>query len=339
MMCTVTCSSTTIQSISKMDSPSITSVPALSLQVTTPASLEIKMEVDTTEIKEGKAEIKQDSKTPQCEKGMKVETKQEPADDSSTAGYVKSECFTTRKEGPVSVKVELSTPAASTNDGELPTLASDVKPDVSEAAQPPPKPKPNKKVFKPDELRQALMPTLEKLYRQDPESLPFRQPVDPQLLQIPQWIYRLLNEKLDTGQYQDPWQYVDDLWLMFDNAWLYNRKTSRVYRYCTKLAEVFEQEIDPVMQSLGYCCGRKYVFQPQVLCCYGKQLCTIPRDAKYWSYQNRYTYCQRCFAEIQGDTVTLGDDPTAPQTTIPKDQFEELKNDHLELEPHVLPYL
>jgi len=41
------------------------------------------------------------------------------------------------------------------------------------------------KVFKPEELRQALMPTLEALYRQDPESLPFRQPVDPQLLGIP----------------------------------------------------------------------------------------------------------------------------------------------------------
>ena len=51
---------------------------------------------------------------------------------------------------------------------------------------------------------------------------------------------------------------------------------------------MFEQEIDPVMQSLGYCCGRKYTFNPQVLCCYGKQLCTIPRDAKYFSYQNRY---------------------------------------------------
>ena len=29
------------------------------------------------------------------------------------------------------------------------------------------------------------MPVLEKLYRQDPESLPFRQPVDPVALQIP----------------------------------------------------------------------------------------------------------------------------------------------------------
>lgn len=29
------------------------------------------------------------------------------------------------------------------------------------------------------------MPTLESLYRQDPESLPFRQPVDPMRLGIP----------------------------------------------------------------------------------------------------------------------------------------------------------
>lgn len=29
------------------------------------------------------------------------------------------------------------------------------------------------------------MPTLEKLYRQDPESMPFRQPVDPVMLNIP----------------------------------------------------------------------------------------------------------------------------------------------------------
>ena len=40
-------------------------------------------------------------------------------------------------------------------------------------------------VFKPDELRQSLMPVLEKLYKQDPESMPFRQPVDPVLLGIP----------------------------------------------------------------------------------------------------------------------------------------------------------
>ncbi|XP_048348809.1 CREB-binding protein isoform X2 [Sphaerodactylus townsendi] len=202
---------------------------------------------------------------------------------------------------------------------------------------------PRKKIFKPEELRQALMPTLEALYRQDPESLPFRQPVDPQLLGIPDYFDIVKNpmdlstikRKLDTGQYQEPWQYVDDVWLMFNNAWLYNRKTSRVYKFCTKLAEVFEQEIDPVMQSLGYCCGRKYEFSPQTLCCYGKQLCTIPRDATYYSYQNRYHFCERCFTEIQGENITLGDDPAQPQTTISKEQFEKKKNDTLDPEPFV----
>ncbi|XP_037133556.1 histone acetyltransferase p300 isoform X7 [Syngnathus acus] len=207
-----------------------------------------------------------------------------------------------------------------------------------------------KKIFKPEELRQALMPTLESLYRQEPESLPFRMPVDPQLLCIPDYFDIVKNpmdlstikRKLDTGQYQDPWQYVDDIWLMFNNAWLYNRKTSRVYKCCSKLAEVFEQEIDPVMQRLGYCCGRKLEFSPQTLCCYGKQLCTIPRDAAYFSYQNsspkfgliadRYHFCEKCFNEIQGETVSLGDDPTQPQTSINKDQFEKKKNDTLDPE-------
>ena len=52
-------------------------------------------------------------------------------------------------------------------------------------------------------------------------------------------------------------QFCDDMRLMFDNAWLYNRKTSRVYKYCTKLSEVFESNINVAMRSLGYCCGEK----------------------------------------------------------------------------------
>uniref|UniRef100_A0A8C7D3K9 histone acetyltransferase n=1 Tax=Oncorhynchus kisutch TaxID=8019 RepID=A0A8C7D3K9_ONCKI len=197
-----------------------------------------------------------------------------------------------------------------------------------------------RKIFKPEELRQALIPTLESLYRQDPESLPFRQPVDPHLLGIPDYFdivktpmdLSTIKRKLDTGQYQEPWQYVDDIWVMLNNAWLYNRKTSRVYKYCSKLAEVFEAEIDPVMVNLGYCCGRKLEFSPQTLCCYGKQLCTIPRDAAYFSYQNRYHFCEKCFNEIQGDNVSLGDDPSQPPTSIGKDQFEKKKNDTLDPE-------
>ena len=126
----------------------------------------------------------------------------------------------------------------------------------------------------------------------------------------------LLRNKLVSGVYKDPWEYVNDVWLMFDNAWLYNKKQSKVYKDCMKvnplsyhsvflnfhlvhinnvssaiefqLVKVFEREIDDVMQRLGYCCGRKYVYQPQKLCCYGKDLCTIPRNAIYYHHHNRY---------------------------------------------------
>lgn len=87
------------------------------------------------------------------------------------------------------------------------------------------------------------MPTLEKLYRQDPESIPFRNEVDPVRECVPDYYDIIktpmdlskIKDKLERGMYSDPWEYVDDVWLMFDNAWLYNRKTSRVYRYCTKV--------------------------------------------------------------------------------------------------------
>lgn len=117
------------------------------------------------------------------------------------------------------------------------------KPPISAAAAPVTAKKDCPPLFKPDELRQHLLPTLEKLYKQDPESIPFRQPVDPQALGIPDYFdiikkpmdLSTIKRRLDTGYYTDPWAYVDDVWLMFDNAWIYNKRTSRVYRYCTKV--------------------------------------------------------------------------------------------------------
>ncbi|XP_053577371.1 histone acetyltransferase p300 isoform X2 [Bombina bombina] len=303
--------------------PSVSSTEASSQQpVTEPPVLEVKMEIKQEEEEpelmettvEEKPEVIKSEPAPE-------DCKPEPVDSEEKKEEVKSE-----------VKEE------------------DEKPGSPAQSSPAPAGQSKKKIFKPEELRQALMPTLEALYRQDPESLPFRQPVDPQLLGIPKNASVLqdyfeivktpmdlstIKRKLDTGQYQEPWQYVEDIWLMFNNAWLYNRKTSRVYKYCSKLAEVFEQEIDPVMQSLGYCCGRKLEFSPQTLCCYGKQLCTIPRDATYYSYQNRYHFCEKCFNEIQGESVSLGDDPTQPQTTISKEQFSKRKNDTLDPEQFV----
>uniref|UniRef100_A0A3B5M7E2 histone acetyltransferase n=1 Tax=Xiphophorus couchianus TaxID=32473 RepID=A0A3B5M7E2_9TELE len=280
-------------------------------------------------------DLKAETRTDQQEfeaAGGKIEPKTEAENDSASASVKKEE-----PEGkPEPMEVEEKKPEIKTEPKEEEENGTNGTTSSSPSQS-------RRKIFKPEELRQALMPTLESLYRQDPESLPFRQPVDPMLLGIPDYFDIVKNpidlstikRKLDTGQYQEPWQYVDDVWLMFNNAWLYNRKTSRVYKYCSKLAEVFESEIDPVMQGLGYCCGRKYEFSPQTLCCYGKQLCTIPTGGTYYSYQNRYHFCEKCFNEIQGDSVTLGDDPAQPQTMISKDQFERRKNDVLDPEPFV----
>ncbi|XP_062846671.1 CREB-binding protein-like [Trichomycterus rosablanca] len=49
----------------------------------------------------------------------------------------------------------------------------------------------------------------------------------------------------------------------------------------------------------------------------------------------RYYFCEKCFNEIQGDSVTLGDDPAQPQTMISKEHFERKKNDTLDPEPFV----
>lgn len=55
-----------------------------------------------------------------------------------------------------------------------------------------------------------------------------------------------IKRKLDTAQYQEPWEYVDEVWPVLKKA--NNNQTS---------SEVFEAEIDAIMQGLGYCCGRK----------------------------------------------------------------------------------
>lgn len=44
-----------------------------------------------------------------------------------------------------------------------------------------------------------------------------------------------IRSSLELGEYAGPWNVVDDVLLMFDNAWLYNRKTSKVYKYCSKV--------------------------------------------------------------------------------------------------------
>ena len=198
--------------------------------------------------------------------------------------------------------------------------------------------------FSPEDLRSHLEPVIHKMIACE-DSHPFRQPVDPVALNIldyPSIIKHpmdisTMHNKLLHGEYQTPLQFCDDAWLMFNNAWLYNKKTTRVYKMCTKLSEVFADAIDPIMQTLGYCCGRQYVYLPQVMFCYGNQLCCqIPRDGSYYYYNNpepsrlnlsgdKYTFCSKCFDSVKGDSIFVGDDPAQTLVELPKDAFYQRK--------------
>lgn len=81
----------------------------------------------------------------------------------------------------------------------------------------------------------------------DKDSEPFKLPVNWQLLDIPDYPsivkspidLATIKDKLISGAYSNPWEVVDDFWLMFNNAWLYNKKTSKVYKMCSTVGLVF----------------------------------------------------------------------------------------------------
>ncbi|VDO10763.1 unnamed protein product [Brugia timori] len=206
-------------------------------------------------------------------------------------------------------------------------------------------------VFDANELRNNLKPVVDKLLSME-ESIPFRIPVDPDILGIPDYFdivkkpmdLSTVSRKLDTGEYKNPWDFNDDMWLMFDNAWLYNRKNSKVYKYCNKLSEVFVEEINPVMQKMGYCCGQKLSFTPLALFCYGQSMCTIARDQTYHVYETtstqygvtvseRYTYCTKCFEALPESGISLSENPNDTSNMVPKSKFVQMKNDQIDFEP------
>ncbi|CAH8549489.1 unnamed protein product [Heterobilharzia americana] len=202
-----------------------------------------------------------------------------------------------------------------------------------------------------EELLRHFLQLHEEIYN-DKYAEPFRAPVDPVMLHIPDY-FQVIKEPMDLttirnnledGKYADPWQVVDHFRLMFNNAWLYNKKTSKVYKMCTKLAELFQSRIDQVMQAMGFCCGQDYEYQPQGLYCSSPNLCTISRDATYFVYINndkqiglvcdKYYQCEKCFSEA-GDVIILADEPNQ-SIPIKRELFEKRKNNVKEKEEFVI---
>uniref|UniRef100_A0A915EGW6 histone acetyltransferase n=1 Tax=Ditylenchus dipsaci TaxID=166011 RepID=A0A915EGW6_9BILA len=233
-----------------------------------------------------------------------------------------------------------------------PSTPKDVKPSVAPVRHEPHEEiTVEEKIFDANELRNYLQPIWEKLDKSD-EAIPFRIPVDPEALKIPDYFNIVkrpmdlgtIGEKLNSGKYKNPWEFCDDVWLMFENAWLYNRKNSKVYKWCSKLSEMFVDEINPVMKEMGYCCGQKLSFTPLALFCYGQSVCVIARDQPYYLYESgstqygvtlaeRYIYCQKCFENLPEEGINLSENPNEPPNMAPKSKFQLLKNDQIDLEP------
>ena len=132
---------------------------------------------------------------------------------------------------------------ANASNVDIKPIKTEVKNEVKEEPKPQLTKEQLKVEFSKEELRKALLPPLEKMYNIEPESGPFKFPVDPTALGIPDYFdiiktpmdMTTIKKKLDEGTYTEPWEFVDDVWLMFENAWVYNRKQSRVYKYCSKV--------------------------------------------------------------------------------------------------------
>ena len=111
----------------------------------------------------------------------------------------------------------------------------------------PPREKDKLKVtFSQEELKKALEPFLMRIQNQSSEAEPFLSPVDPELLNLPDYFDIIKNpmdlstikKKLDDGSYSDPWQFVDDVRLMFENAWTYNKKRSKEHKCAIKVMKI-----------------------------------------------------------------------------------------------------
>ncbi|CAD6188119.1 unnamed protein product [Caenorhabditis auriculariae] len=252
-----------------------------------------------------------------------------------------------KEEPKVSPKTDVSEPSTS-----LPSVKKEEPSTPATTAEREPTPPPGEDtVFNADELRAHLYPVWEKLDKSD-DAVPFRVPVDPVLLSIPDYLdivkfpmdLETICKKLNGGVYKNASQFCDDMWLMFDNAWLYNRKNSKVYKYSTKLSEYFVAEMDPVMKEMGYCCSRKLSFTPLALFCYGAPMCTIARDQPYWVFESssnqygvvvneRFTYCTKCFEALPPEGISLSENPNDTTNMAAKDKFVQAKNNVIDMEP------
>lgn len=90
-------------------------------------------------------------------------------------------------------------------------------------------------VFPPETIREKLSPILHRLWDHE-EGFWFHQPVTEaiapgyfDIIKCPM-DFSTIFKKLEDGQYVTPFQFCEDICLVFKNAWTFNKKSQRVYK-------------------------------------------------------------------------------------------------------------
>jgi hypothetical protein len=90
-------------------------------------------------------------------------------------------------------------------------------------------------VFSPEDIRDKMTPILRQMYDHK-EGDWFRQPVTeaiaPGYFDIIKYPmdFSTIFKKFDENQYTTPFQFWEDMWLVFNNTWTFNEKTHSVYK-------------------------------------------------------------------------------------------------------------
>lgn len=98
-------------------------------------------------------------------------------------------------------------------------------------------------MFTKEKLKASLLDSIEQIFKQ-PESTIFQKPVD--LQAVPRYI-DIIKTPIDLGTikknilydaYVEPWQYINDIRLMFNNACTFNKKNTLVHIYATQVSKL-----------------------------------------------------------------------------------------------------
>lgn len=87
-------------------------------------------------------------------------------------------------------------------------------------------------------ITDIILPVLHKIWQME-EAVPFKTSVESADtnvdLSVPPTDLSDVEKRLTLNLYVEPWKFVSDVWMLFENAWLYNKKSSKVYQYCSKV--------------------------------------------------------------------------------------------------------